>query len=488
MVAASERAPAEVETTGGGWAAPGAILLVAASELGHQPLTLAAALAQLRAAGYRPVAVDTSVDELPDATIRRVGLVAISVPMHTALRLGVEIARRVRAVNPAAHVCFFGLYAGLNADHLLGAGHGDTIIAGEYEEPLLALANALDRPVPRAPSDLSVPGVGTLERPAPPVVARPVHLVPERRSLPPLRRYAGLERDGTVVPAGYVEATRGCHHTCRHCPITPVYGGRFTVVPREIVLADARAQIAAGARHLTFGDPDFFNGPAHSLRICRALHAEFPWLTFDATIKVEHLIQQRRLLPELAALGCLFVVTAVESLSERVLTRLAKGHTRAGVEEALAILDEAGIAMRPSLLPFTPWATLDDYLELLDFFAVHGLIEHVDPVQFSIRLLVPPGSALLADPDDPGGASWCGPLDPHHFTHRWTHPDPRMDALQREVTTIVEDGVATGEPSPATFGRIWSAAHRAAGSTDLPPPAPARRRARPPRLTESWFC
>jgi radical SAM superfamily enzyme YgiQ (UPF0313 family) len=488
MVAAVERAKAELETTGGGLTAPGAILLVATYELGHQPLVLAAALAHLRAAGYDPVAVDTSVEELPDEAIRRAELVAISVPMHTALRLGVEVARRVRAVSPAAHVCFVGLYAGLNADHLLSAGHGDTVIAGEFEDPLLELARALDRPVPPVPSDLLVAGVGARSRAAAPVIARPMHLVPERGTLPPIRRYAGLERDGTVVPAGYVEATRGCHHTCRHCPITPVYGGRFTVVPREIVLADARAQIAAGARHLTFGDPDFFNGPEHSLRICRALHEEFPWLTFDATIKVEHLLQHRRRLPELAALGCLFVVTAVESLSERVLRRLAKGHTRVAVEEALGILDVAGIAMRPSLLPFTPWETIDGYLDLLGFFARHGLIEHVDPVQFSIRLLVPPGSALLDDPGDPGGASWCGPLDPERFTHVWTHPDPRMDLLHREVAAIVEDGVAVGEPSAATFARIWSAAHRRADLTDRPPPAPERQRCRPPRLTESWFC
>ena len=488
MVAVAERVTAGREETGGGLTVPGAILLVATYELGHQPLVLAAALTHLRAAGYDPVAVDTSVEELSDAAIRQARLVAISVPMHTALRLGVEVARRVRAVNPAAHVCFVGLYAGLNADHLLGSGHGDTVIAGEFEEPLLALARALDRPIRSLPSDLTVPGVGRPSRPAVPVVARPIHLVPERGTLPPLRRYAGLERDGTVVPAGYVEATRGCHHTCRHCPITPVYGGRFTVVRREIVLADARAQIAAGARHLTFGDPDFFNGPGHSLRICRALHQEFPWLTFDATIKVEHVLQHRRLLPELAALGCLFVVTAVESLSERVLRRLAKGHTRADVEAALAILDDAGIAMRPSLLPFTPWATLDDYRELLGFFAHHGLTEHVDPVQFSIRLLVPPGSALLDDPDDPGGVSWCGPLDPERFTHIWTHPDPRMDALHQDVAAIVEDGVAVGEPSPMTFARIWSAAHRRAGLTDRPSPTPRRERSRPPRLTESWFC
>ena len=464
--------------------APGAILLVACYELGHQPLTLAAPLAHLQAAEFAPVAVDTSVDDLTDDAIRRARLVAISVPMHTALRLGAAVAGRVKRVNPAAHVCFFGLYAGLNADVLCGSGRGDSVIAGEYEEALLSLAHALDRPDPPSIDALDVPGIGTRHRPASPVLARPTHLVPNRRGLPPLRRYAGLDRDGEVLATGYLEATRGCHHTCRHCPITPVYGGRFTVVPAEIVLADARAQIAAGARHLTFGDPDFFNGPGHSLRICRTLHAEHPDVSFDATIKVEHILQHRRLIPELAGLGCAFVVTAVESLSDQVLSKLAKGHSRADIETALAILDDAGIAMRPSLLPFTPWETIAGYLELLAFIAANDLQDNVDPVHFSIRLLIPPGSAILEDQDRP----WLGDLETEQFTYRWRHPDPRMDQLQTDVAHLVEEHAASGMPARETFVRLWELAHRAGGQTPPPLPTPRARRRRPPRLTEDWFC
>jgi radical SAM superfamily enzyme YgiQ (UPF0313 family) len=401
------------------------------------------------------------------------------------LRLGTLVARRVRALNARAHVSFFGLYAALNAPYLLSAGAGDSAIAGEFGTPLLALARTLDQAVDPRHVEPPLPGVALPGRSPASLLTRFEGPVPDRVGLPPLRTYAGLERDGEIIPAGYVEATRGCHHTCRHCPITPVYRGRFTVVPREVVLADARAQIAAGAHHLTFGDPDFFNGPGHSLRICRALHAEFPWLTFDATIKIEHLLQHRRVLPELARLGCLFVVSAVESLSDQVLTRLAKGHSRADVEAALAELDRVGIALRPSLLPFTPWTTLDDYLELLRFVAANDLQEHVDPIHFAIRLLIPPGSAVL---DDPAGTPWLGPLDAEHFTYRWSHPDARLDRLQEKVARLVEGAAARREPTRATFAAIWQAAHFAADRPLPPLPLPPVRRARPPRLTEDWFC
>jgi radical SAM superfamily enzyme YgiQ (UPF0313 family) len=458
----------------------GAVLLVSCYELGHQPLNLASPFAHLGAAGFRPAAADLAVEELDDDAIRAARLIAISVPMHTALRLGARLAERIRGVNPEAHVCFFGLYATLNADYLLD-GLGDFVVGGEYERALVDLARALDA----GASPETVPGIGTRSRPTPPVLERIAPVPVDRSSLPALRRYAGLERDGAIVRAGYVETTRGCRHTCGHCPITPIYGGRFFAVPREIVLADARSQIRAGARHLTFGDPDFFNGPTHGLRICRALHDEFPALTFDVTIKIEHLIQHRRLVPELAELGCAFVVSAVESLSDTVLAKLSKGHTRADVETALAILDEAGLPMRPSLLPFTPWATLDDYLELLRFVAANDLQDHVDPVHFSIRLLVPPGSALLADPTS---AEWLGELDEAAFTHRWRHADSRMDDLQADVAGIVETAAAANDEARETFDLIWNAAHRHSGKTTPAQPPPMVRRRRPPRLTESWFC
>src|SRR5579875_3620025 len=93
--------------------------------------------------------------------------------------------------------------------------------------------------------------------------------------------------------------------------------GRFRIIQPEIVLADIRQQVEMGAQHVTFGDPDFFNGIRHALRIVTALHQEFPALTYDVTIKVEHLLKHAEYLQILRDTGCLFVTTAVESLDDR---------------------------------------------------------------------------------------------------------------------------------------------------------------------------
>jgi hypothetical protein len=270
------------------------------------------------------------------------------------------------------------------------------------------------------------------------------------------------------------------------------------VVPPDVVLEDVRRQAAAGAAHVTFGDPDFLNAPTHALRLARALHGELPHLTFDFTAKVEHLLRHRAMLPELRALGCVFVVSAFESTSDLVLAHLAKGHTRADAARALQVVHAAGLALRPTFVAFTPWTTLDDYLDMLAFIDRERLVHHVDPVQYGLRLLVPPGSLLLRAP---AMAPFLGPLEPERLAYRWTHPDPVMDALQSAVACAVEEvalaqpgagggGRAADELDREAFRRVRALARAARGlpvwplaSQTLP-----RHPSRVPRLTEPWFC
>jgi radical SAM superfamily enzyme YgiQ (UPF0313 family) len=456
------------------------VLLIACYELGHAPLGIAWPLAFLRRAGLDAETLDLAVEPFSSARAAAADVVVLSAPMHTALRLGVQAAQRVRAANPRAHLCFHGLYAWLNADALL-EGSADSIVAGECEDALVDLVRALGE----GRSAAGLPGITTRTSMAAPVRARLAFPVPDRTTLPPPARYAGYHHDGDTDAAAYVEASRGCLHLCRHCPVVPVYGGRFFVVPADVVLADVRAQVATGARHVTFGDPDFLNGPGHALDVARRLHAEWPDLTFDFTAKVEHLLKHRRLLPEFAELGCTFVVSAVESLSDAALRRLDKGHTAADVEEVLAVMDAAGITLHPTLVAFTPWTTLDDYIATVELFRAHGLVAYVPPVQLAIRLLVPPHSALL---DDPDAGSWVGPLDREAFTHLWTHPDPRMDALYERVASRVEAAEDAGEDPRETWDAVRALAYEAAGRPAPDEAMPPAFRPDPPRLTEHWFC
>ncbi len=442
---------------------------------------LASPAAFLEREGFRTACTDMSIASLDMSRAREADFVGISVPMHTALRLGLRAALRVRDANPDCHICFFGLYAALNADYLLETV-ADSVIGGEYEEPLVELVRALDEG--RKPE---VEGVATRGSQAAPCLKRLSFPIPYRENLASLGSYARLDTVEGRLLIGYVEASRGCRHLCLHCPIPPVYGGRFFVVPREIVLEDVRRLVRMGARHITFGDPDFLNGPGHSLRIVQAMHDEHPQLTFDFTAKIEHLLRVGKRLDEFARCGCVFIVSAAESLNDDVLANLGKGHTRRDFFKALELVRTAGLDLRPSFVSFTPWTTLEDYIDVLDVVEREGLLYSVDPIQYAVRLLVPPGSWLLSQP---AIKPYLRPLRPGDFAWPWTHPDPRMDQLHRTVLRVIERAAAQREDPSLTLANIRELAGSARDGrepgTYLPVTSPHKTRA--PRPTEPWFC
>jgi pyruvate-formate lyase-activating enzyme len=303
--------------------------------------------------------------------------------------------------------------------------------------------------------------------------------LPARDLLPALDRYAHLAIDGEERLVGYVEASHGCAHRCRHCPVPVIYDGRLRIVDADAVLADAAQQVAAGARHLTFGDPDFLNGVHHSLRVVHALHERFPDVTFDCTVKVEHVLAHEDVWAELAEAGCLFVVSAFESVDDATLTRLDKGHTAADAARAVVLLREHGIEIRPSWMPFTPWTTMEQIHALLDFVAEHDLVANVDPVQYTIRLLLPQGSLLLAHPDL---APHLGSYDTERSSYTWVSADQQMDDLHARLAALVEQRVAVGDDITSVYQALRAECGLA--------PAVVRTTASAsrPRLTESWFC
>jgi hypothetical protein len=430
--------------------------------MGRQPFGLASPAAWLQAAGHEVTAIDLARTPLPDGTnvadliaiYLPIDLIAIYLPMHTATRLALKILPKLRTLNRGTHFCAYGLYAPLNERVL--RDHGvQTILGGEFEQGLLNVANGGTGPII------------SLERQR--------FLVPDRTGLPPLGGYAQIVTGAESRIAGYTEASRGCKHLCRHCPVVPVYQGAFRIVQRDIVLADIRQQVEAGARHITFGDPDFFNGPAHALAIVEALHREFPAVTYDATIKIEHLLKHREHLSTLRRTGCAFVVSAVESLNDGLLALLEKGHTRADFLESVSLMRAAGVPLAPTFIAFTPWTTMEDYRQLLCLIAEQELIPNIAPIQLGIRLLIPEGSRLLELAEV---RELVGPFDPKRLTYPWQHPDPTMDRLCEEVQSLAKRKTSRAE----IFAAIWDLAR--CGNLDIP----LADRTTIPYLTEPWYC
>ena len=439
------------------------VLLVSTYELGHQPFGLASPAAWIAERGHQVACTDLCVESLDAECVREADLVAFYLPMHTATRLAAKVIQKVRTLNPVAQLCCYGLYAPLNESYLRGLGAG-TILGGEFEPGLVSLLERL-----AAGSDRQVEPLISLDRLQ--------FQVPLRSGLPPLEKYSRLQTSSGSKRAGYTEASRGCKHLCRHCPVVPVYQGSFRVVQPEVVLADIRQQVAAGAQHISFGDPDFFNGPTHAMRIVDALHREWPDLSYDATIKIEHLLKHRELLPRLRETGCLFVTSAVETVDDAVLAKLDKGHTRADFIQVVREFQSAGLTLAPTFIPFTPWTTRESYRELLELLVELDLVEHVAPVQLALRLLIPRGSRLL-ELDDVQAVLRA--FDEPALLYRWQHPDPAVDALAAQALRIAASHGSRRE----IFGYLWNLVN----DRPLPEDFYLSPAAAIPHMDEPWFC
>ncbi len=156
-------------------------------------------------------------------------------------------------------------------------------------------------------------------------------LVPDRTGLPPLARIRDAADARRRAPHWSATPKRAaaagiCAGTVRSCRSTT--GSSASCSPTSCSpTSPRRSRPARGTSPSAI--PTSSTVPTHAMRIVDALHAAHPPVSYDVTIKVEHLLQHRDLLPRLAATGCVFVTSAVESVDDRVLRAARQGaHAR----------------------------------------------------------------------------------------------------------------------------------------------------------------
>lgn len=447
------------------------ILLISPYDLGRQPFALAQASAWLKANNFDVTCLDLSIQKLNEDDLKKANLIGLYLGMHTATRIALKALPKINQLNPNATLFSFGLYAPLNQE-ILRQHDVSYFFGGESEPDILQLAQQLG-------SNVSP----TLDKTVIRTDKVPFQL-PDRIGIPPLSRYAKLiQTNNEQKTLGFIETSRGCKYVCRHCPVTPVYEGKFRIIPAGLVMQDIAQQVGMGAEHISFGDPDFFNGPTHAKKVLLAMHQEFPALTFDATIKIEHIIKHASLLKTLKDTGCLFITCAVESFDDDILLKLDKGHTRDDTFKAVGLINNAGLVISPTFVPFSPWSSLEGYRDLLQDIISLDLLNEVAPIQLAIRLLIPNGSYLLRLPDF---ENLIGEFDANTLGYQWAHADPKMDQLQQTVMAIVEQADKQALSRHQAFAQIWDAAHHALNITT--PALPASQAKAVPHLSEAWYC
>ena len=430
------------------------VLVVSTFEGGFQPLSAASATRHLLDAGVDVGVLDTYVDDIDDRRLGEADLVAIAIPLFDSIGPGIEIARRVHAANPRAHVTFFGQYAMISPG-LLAGKYGDSAIVGEWDEPLTALAGQITQNGKNGLSSDAASRIPGLFYPRSGQIAvspyfpakKPSHgegqashfRVPARHLLPGLDKYpqphvAKLCGEPKIV--GGTEITRGCHHACSYCSVVAAYGRRVLVVPEDVVIEDVRYLVQAGMTHLTFQDAEFINAKHHGIRILRRLHSEFPHLTYDLTTRMDHVLENKAVIREMVDLGVKFITSALEFPSQRMLDAIDKELTVEQIREGARFLQTTAIRLNPTFIMFNPWSSLEDMIGFREFVEDTGLDATIDPIQYETRLTLYKGSPLLQ-------SEFIRSLEltEREFHYDWKHPDSRVDQLYAQSVTPPQEGV-----------------------------------------------
>ena len=182
----------------------------------------------------------------------------------------------------------------------------------------------------------------------------------------------------------------------------------------------------------------------------------------------------------------MFVVTAVESLDDLILEKLQKGHSREDFFRVVELFRQTGLNLQPTFVPFTPWTTFENYLDLLEQVLRLDLVEAIAPIQLAIRLLIPPGSLLL-ELDEV--QQIVGPFDQTALIYPWKNSTSGLDGLASILQETVADSEKLKRTRSATFERIYRKASLAAGREAKEEQMPVlASRATVPYLNEPWYC
>jgi hypothetical protein len=221
------------------------------------------------------------------------------------------------------------------------------------------------------------------------------------------------------------------------------------------------------------------------MELVEAFHREFPEVTYDVTIKIEHLRKYEGHVSKLKETGCLFVISAVESVDDAFLKILDKGHTREDFLHVVRNFRDLGLTLHPTFVPFSPWTTMVSYIALLEVIQAEGLVENVAPIQLGIRLLIPEGSRLLELEEV---RRLVGTFDPQLLFYPWKHADARLDELSETVQALAAEGDRRKDSRSVVFQRIWKATHDVAGLETPNIQQPRLSGAAVPFLSEPWYC
>ena len=426
------------------------ILLLSFYDLGKQPKIISELVQKIDTSNNIIEIIDYSIED-KNVITEEYDVLGINASMHTASVLAEEFLNG--KVLPKK-LFVFGLYAHVFADMFPQFVSIDNFLNNDIEEYLGIKQN---------------------------INYSFKNTVPDRSKLPHISEYSHIIDGENNIIAGSTETTYGCKHECTHCPVPIQFHGSFKTFGEEKIMQDVSNQVEDGAKHISFNDPDFFNGPKHAIKILELLNNKHPEITYDSTIKVEHILKYPQYFQELKELNMLFVISAFETTNDKVLNILKKNHTADDLKRAVELSLSNSIDIRPTWMPFTPWTEVKDFVNIINLIENYKLRETVAPIQLTIKLLIPKNSLILSSNEiEP----YIGVFDPTSFSYQWTYKNPEIDKLQKQLFEYVLNNESIDEYEQ--YLGLVDIVQSHTGVSLIRHSEYVKRSV--PKLSETWFC
>jgi radical SAM superfamily enzyme YgiQ (UPF0313 family) len=272
-------------------------------------------------------------------------VIALSFLSATTYPVTKDLALKLKSTAPKIPITVGGVFATINAEHILKECPDiDSVGVGEGEELLPDYLN-----------NLKTPGVvaGLVWREDGKIVRNPPRSLitdldqfpyPDRTTLPidyieslPLDVPAVLSLDKFCT----MQTSRGCPYSCVYCDIPFLSQNKVRTRSAAHVLGEMQQLHDMGYRSIYFTDDHFLLNGQRINEICRGIierKLKFQW---GCEGRVDSIVVDQ--LPIMAQANCKFLAFGVEAGSQKVLDRLNKNQTLAEVECAINEAKRQGI-------------------------------------------------------------------------------------------------------------------------------------------------